>query len=121
VALDTTYACLTGSLSPGDWRRVIDLFLALELPLAVPELSAHADDPAHPQSVMRGLEEFREHLGGRLTVMLLRGIGSAFDVHEIRPEVMIRSIGMLMRIHAARSSEAAADEVQLPAFARGPS
>ena len=121
VALDTTYACLTGSLSPGDWRRVVDLFLALDLPLAVPELAAHADDPAHPRSVLRGLEEFREHLGGRLTVMLLRGIGSAFDVHEIQTEVMIQSIGMLMRIQAARSSEAAADDVGLPALARGPS
>ena len=121
VALDTTYACLTGSLAAGEWRRVIDLFLALDLPLAVPELLDHADEPDHPMSVLRGLEEFREHLGGRLTVMLLEGIGSAFDVHEIRTEVMIRSIGLLMRIHAARSSGVAADDVQIPALARGPS
>ncbi|MEO8481653.1 MAG: 3-dehydroquinate synthase [Acidobacteriota bacterium] len=121
VALDTTYACLTGSLPPGDWRRVIDLFLALQLPLAVPELDAHSHDPAHPRSVLRGLEEFREHLGGRLTVMLLRGIGSAFDVHHIRTEVMIQSIAMLVRIQAARSSAVAADDVQLPTVARGPS
>lgn len=121
VALDTTYACLTGSLSSGDWRRVIDLFLALDLPLAVPELAAHAEDAMHPRSVLRGLEEFREHLGGRLTVMLLRGIGSAFDVHEIDSEVMIRSIGILVRIHATRSAQAVADDVQVPALARGPS
>jgi 3-dehydroquinate synthase len=118
VALDSTYACLTGCLAVPDWRRIVDLFLALELPLAAPELEAHAADPGHPRSVLRGLEEFREHLGGRLTVMLLRGIGSAFDVHEIRPEVMIRSIGILMRIHAARASAAAADEMRIPAFAR---
>jgi 3-dehydroquinate synthase len=119
IALDTTYACLSGYLPTHDWQRVIDLLLALQLPVAVPELSARADAPDHPASVLRGLEEFREHLGGRLTIMLLRGIGDAFDVHEIRPEVMIRSIGVLTRIEAARASSAAGDEMLLAAPARG--
>jgi 3-dehydroquinate synthase len=119
IALDTTYACLNGDLSAHDWQRVIDLLIALRLPVAVPELSAHADAPDHPASVLRGLEEFREHLGGRLTIMLLRGIGAAVDVHEIRTEVMIRSIGALTRIEAARASSAAGDEVLLAAPARG--
>jgi 3-dehydroquinate synthase len=119
IALDTTYARLSGYLPAHDWQRVIDLLLALQLPVAVPELSAHADAPDHPSSVLRGLEEFREHLGGRLTIMLLRGIGTAFDVHEIRTEVMIRSIGALTRIEAARASNAAGDEVLLAAPARG--
>ena len=39
--------------------------------------------PDAPRSVLRGLAEFREHLGGRLTIMLLRAIGQPFDVHEI--------------------------------------
>jgi 3-dehydroquinate synthase len=34
-------------------------------------------------AVEAGLEEFREHLGGRLTVTMLRGIGDAIDVHAI--------------------------------------
>lgn len=33
--------------------------------------------------LLEGLEEFREHLGGKLTVTLLRGIGEGFEVHEI--------------------------------------
>jgi 3-dehydroquinate synthase len=121
VALDTTYACLSGFLPPADWQRTIDVLLALDLPLAVPELAAHLDDPAHPRSVLRGLEEFREHLGGALTIMLLRGIGDAFDVHAIQTEVMIRSIGILMRVDAARSSRAAASDLQSPALPRGSS
>ncbi len=119
IALDTTYACLSGWLTAHDWQRVIDLLIALQLPIAVPELSAHAGAPDHPASVLRGLEEFREHLGGQLTIMLLRGIGTAFDVHEIRTEVMIRSIGVLTRIEAARASSAAGDEMLLAAPARG--
>ena len=39
--------------------------------------------------LLRGLEEFREHLGGELTVTLLRDIGVGeevhhMDLHEIR-------------------------------------
>ncbi len=48
-----------------------------------------------PDSVLRGLDEFREHLGGELTVMLLRGIGEPFDAHEIRRDLVVRSIGLL--------------------------
>ena len=33
--------------------------------------------------MLAGLDEFREHLGGELTVTLLAGIGSRLDVHEI--------------------------------------
>ena len=38
---------------------------------------------AAPTSSSAGLEEFREHLGGRLTILMLRAIGEPFDVHEI--------------------------------------
>ncbi len=71
--------------------------------------------------MLRGLAEFREHLGGRLTIMLLRGIGHPFDVHEIDPEVMIRSIGVLQRVEAARQSSAGRDDLPIPALARGSS
>ena len=33
--------------------------------------------------LMGGIDEFREHLGGRLTIPLINGIGSKMDVHEI--------------------------------------
>ncbi len=52
---------------------------------------------------MRGLPEFREHLGGELTIMLLEGIGRAFDVHEIRRDIMVRSIDVLKAIESAGS------------------
>ena len=93
IALDSTYSCLTGSLPEGDWRRIVDLLLAPEpAGLRSRARARHSTIPAHPRSVLRGLAEFREHLGGELTVMLLRAIGDAFDVHEIDTGVMIRSI-----------------------------
>ena len=34
-------------------------------------------------AVLLGLEEFREHLGGRLTITLLQSIGKGQEVHEM--------------------------------------
>ncbi len=97
IALDTTYAFLQGFLSEADWRRVLNLLLAVGFELSAPELSQSLEDP--DGGVLGGLEEFREHLGGSLTIMLLRGIGRPFDVHEIDRDVMIRSIELIARAH----------------------
>jgi len=95
LALDTTYACLKGYLPETEWRRVMDVLAAVGLAVYTPELSAHLDKDSDSRNVLRGLIEFQEHLGGTLTIMLLRGIGRAFDVHEIDRDVMIRSIEVL--------------------------
>jgi 3-dehydroquinate synthase len=110
VALDTTYSHLSGFLPEGDWRRVIDLFGALGLAVYAPELTHHAGD--HP-AVLRGLDEFREHLGGRLTIMLLKAIGVPFDAHEIDKGVMLGSIEVLRTIQEQRSTEASQWTVDL--------
>ena len=39
-----------------------------------------------------GLEEFRQHLGGRLTITMLEAIGRPIDVHEIDESNMRRAI-----------------------------
>jgi 3-dehydroquinate synthase len=98
IALDTTYSYRSGFLPEDDWKRVIALFRALGLAVYAPELSHHAGD--HP-AVLRGLEEFREHLGGRLTIMLLKAIGVPFDAHEIDKGVMLGSIEVLRTIEGA--------------------
>src|SRR5262245_32230645 len=74
IALDTTYSYLAGFLPEDDWRRIISLLPALGLSVYAPELSQHLDSPDHPSSVLRGLDEFREHLGGTLTILMLRSI-----------------------------------------------
>ena len=35
------------------------------------------------QDMLDGLEEFREHLGGQLTIPIIRGPGQRLDVHEM--------------------------------------
>jgi 3-dehydroquinate synthase len=95
VALDTTYSYLSGFLPESDWRRVIALLRNLGLAVYAPELGHQlGNQPA----VLRGLDEFREHLGGRLTIMLLNAIGVPFDAHEINKGVMLGAIEVLRSI-----------------------
>ena len=102
LALDTTYSHLSGFLAEDDWRRVIALLRALGLAVYAPELNHRIGD--HP-AILRGLDEFREHLGGRLTIMLLRAIGVPFDAHEIDKGVMLGSVEILRTIEAERRAE----------------
>jgi 3-dehydroquinate synthase len=95
LALDTTYSHLSGFLAESDWRRVIDLLRKLGLAVYARELNTRiGDQPA----ILKGLDEFREHLGGRLTIMLLRAIGVPFDAHEIDKGVMLGSVEVLRTI-----------------------
>jgi 3-dehydroquinate synthase len=95
IALDSSYAYRCGFLGEQDWRRILDLLVAVGFDLWAPELSRNLESPDGDGCVLRGLEEFREHLGGDLTIMLLRGIGQPFDVHEIDRDAMIRSIELV--------------------------
>jgi 3-dehydroquinate synthase len=93
LALDATYAHLIGLLPKADWRRILDLIVAVGLPLHVQELDMSALDGT--PAILSGMEEFREHLGGRLTIMLLEGIGSGIEVHEMDSGLILASMARL--------------------------
>jgi 3-dehydroquinate synthase len=112
LALDCTYSWLSGWLPEADWRRIVELVQGIRLSVYAPELGRHLDQPDHPRSVLRGLEEFREHLGGRLTLMMLRGVGQPFEVHDVDREVMIRSIDVLRRLEDVRPVGPAAGQTR---------
>jgi 3-dehydroquinate synthase len=95
IALDSTYSYLTGSLPYADWRRIIALFEAVRLPIWHAEMATPGS--GGPPAVLAGLEEFREHLGGRLTIMLLERIGSGFEVHELDEAVILEASDLLRR------------------------
>ena len=87
VALDTVYSSLAGNLPEPDADRVLACLLALGFDLDHPLLD-------HPR-LIEGLDEFREHLGGELTISLLRAIGDAYDTHAIDPDLVRESIARL--------------------------
>ena len=81
VSLDTLYAARVGLLEAVDAERVLKLIEGLELPIWHEALELK--DQKGRRRVFNGLEEFREHLGGELTVLLLKETGVGVDVHEI--------------------------------------
>lgn len=88
VALDSVYAELLGESPAGLSTDVAACLHALGLPTWHPALE-------RTDELLAGLEEFREHLGGRLTITLVRRPGEAFDVHEMSPALLTQSIARL--------------------------
>src|SRR5713226_4087877 len=95
IALDSTYSYLAGLLPKPDWQRILGLISALRLAVYTRELSLHLYDRCDPRCIFTGLQEFREHLGGQLTLPLLKRIGRGIEVHEVDEQTMIRSIALL--------------------------
>jgi 3-dehydroquinate synthase len=76
IALDCAYAHRIGLLAAEDATRITACLRALHLPTWHPLLE-------DIDVLLRGLEEFREHLGGVLTITQLTAIGQPIDVHEM--------------------------------------
>jgi 3-dehydroquinate synthase len=81
IALDTRYSVLAGLLAPGGDERVLALLKRLGLPVWSDALDLR--DERGRRRVVAGLADFREHLGGELTVTLLSGLGTGVEVHVI--------------------------------------
>jgi 3-dehydroquinate synthase len=90
VAIDTMYSSLALSLPSADAQRVLVCLRDLGLPLSDPALAATDD-------LFRGLEEFRQHLGGQFTLTLVDAIGHSVDVHEIDALRMKQAIEHVVR------------------------
>ena len=87
IALDSLYSQRLGWLSEVDTHRILHLERTLGFSLFHPALDG--------DGVLKGLNEFREHLGGQLTIMLLKAIGKGVEVHEMDTELIREAIGIL--------------------------
>ena len=90
LALDVLYSRNLGLLNAPAADRILHLLEELGFRLFADEL-LNADD-ANQLTVLAGLEEFREHLGGELTITLLQEIGRGVEVHEINPQKIAEAI-----------------------------
>lgn len=95
LALDTLYSHQKGMLSGDATERVLALVQKLGFTLFDPLMSQTG--LAGNWLLLDGLEEFREHLGGELTITLLAGIGRGVEVHEIDTALMQKCILELSR------------------------
>ena len=85
IAIDSVYSSMAFGLPRKDADRTIACLIDLGFTLQ--------DAAMYDTEVLfSGLEEFRQHLGGQLTLTMLDGIGKPFDVHEVDRETMCQAI-----------------------------
>lgn len=96
IAIDTLYSEEMGYLNSSSAERIIALLKKLKFE-TYSEYLEQRNGSRFPY-VLEGLEEFREHLGGLLTITLLKRIGSRFEVHEMDTDVVLRSIERLKQL-----------------------
>ncbi len=90
IALDLTYSQLMGFISV----EILDEILAVMTEIGF-DLSIPISGDNEIQELLKGIQEFREHLGGELTITLINGIGKKMDVHQIDMELMKKSVNSL--------------------------
>jgi 3-dehydroquinate synthase len=105
LAIDTVYSSLALGFPERDVARVLGCLRELGLPLGHPVLRAR-------EHLFAGLEEFRQHLGGRLTLTMLRGVGDPVEVHAVDDRLMRAAID-----HVAAYTPAAGAWAPTPAAA----
>jgi 3-dehydroquinate synthase len=101
MALDVIYSRNVGLLDTASAGRILALLRKLGFDLFANEL-LHLDTE-HQPVVLKGLEEFREHLGGELTLTMLRGIGAGVEVHEIVLPKMLEALAELQDYYGRTS------------------
>jgi 3-dehydroquinate synthase len=95
IALDTVYSELSDRLPSTQSNRVIQTLQSLGFEVSHPLLQVDEDN----SPILAGLEEFREHLGGQLTIMLLKAIGEGEEVHEIDADLLKQAGKKLTEMH----------------------
>ena len=83
IALDSIYSAYSDRLTLDKARRIVDLLIQLGFEITHPYMQLENNN-----SLLDGLNEFQQHLGGQLTIMLLCAIGKGVEVHEIDPAIL---------------------------------
>jgi 3-dehydroquinate synthase len=104
IALDTVYSRMMGYLDTLSCERILSLLERLGFDLFANEL--WHEETSGALVVLKGLEEFREHLGGQLTITLLQGIGRGFEVHDMESHIVVAAIRELRDRHQQRGQMA---------------
>ncbi|HCN30005.1 MAG TPA: 3-dehydroquinate synthase [Verrucomicrobiales bacterium] len=99
MAVDLVYSVKTGLLDEATAQRVLRLVESLGFHTYHHGLLAEGQRGG--PVILDGLEEFREHLGGELTVTLVPEVGRKLEVHEMDPCVIVAAMEELK----ARSSK----------------
>jgi 3-dehydroquinate synthase len=90
IAMDVCYSQLLGKLTETDRDRVLNVLETIGFRLYHPALAER-----DKINLWEGLNEFREHLGGRLTITLLETLGKGYEVHDMDFELVKQAVDYL--------------------------
>ncbi|MFK7994378.1 MAG: 3-dehydroquinate synthase [Granulosicoccus sp.] len=90
MILDSRYAQLTGLLGANSLDRIIRVLQALGFPLYDPALNQRNEKG--DRMVIAGLTDFQRHLGGQLSITLLRQIGVGHEVHTMNADLLEQAL-----------------------------
>ncbi len=93
IVLDLSYAYLIGLISEKDFNRIVVVFRNIGFDLSFPIATEK-----EMGQLLKGIQEFREHLGGELTITLISDIGKKHDVHEIDMNIMKKALNLVNEI-----------------------
>ncbi|MEZ0387395.1 MAG: 3-dehydroquinate synthase [Verrucomicrobium sp.] len=95
MAVDLLYSVKAGILNALTAERIIDFIE--EVGFAT--FSSHLLEltPSGEFVILAGLEEFREHLGGELTITLVPEIGRKIEVHEMDRDLIMEAVQELQK------------------------
>jgi 3-dehydroquinate synthase len=109
IALDTVYAQQIGLLSEKAREAVLDALEGCGLPIWSRLLALRSSTGR--LKILKGLDEFQEHLGGRLTITLPNGIGNKVEVHEMDEKIIENAVDCLKQRSAPPDTAANRSEV----------
>jgi 3-dehydroquinate synthase len=93
IALDSFYAWQRSLISRTELDRILTALITCGLPVWSRYLTV--TDTSGRLEIENGLEEFRQHLGGRLTFTMPDGIGQTCERHEMDFDIVKKGIDFL--------------------------
>ncbi len=122
MALDVAYSRQAGLLGAAAAERVLSLLEALGFALFANEMICV--DSENQRALFKGLEEFREHQGGELTLMMLKDMGRPVEIHQVSLPLMLDAVRQLQKRRARSAGKVAPvstpTEKSAPHFVIGP-
>ncbi|MBA2486962.1 MAG: 3-dehydroquinate synthase [Nitrospira sp.] len=100
MAIDSQYSAEIGLLSRHELLRALSLIEGLGL--RTWHTALERVGVGGRLDILQGLEEFQEHIGGKLTLTLLKGIGQGVETDTVRTQIVIRALGLLKKRHSSR-------------------
>lgn len=91
IAMDVLYSYLIGNITEAEAYSVVELLHSLGLPI----YHSILDNEESRLILLSGLLDFQEHLGGKLTIVLLEKLGKGQDVHHLEYPLVLQAIDLL--------------------------